>query len=154
MVNKYIRIMKDFLNRKSLVIIIGLIMIIQGCDGTNSSNSYHNNSRSYSKSIQPSYPQSNSLSNEQIQELLKQLESTPMPRQRQRIQRSEDWERGYNYGWDTGYEDAVNGNGAWSNYDDSGKGGDFLDGYESGYIDGYESGRDDRDEDDEDIEEL
>lgn len=69
-------------------------------------------------------------------------------------QRSSTWERGYSYGWDAGYEDAINGSGAWASYNESGKGGDFLDGYNSGYIDGYENGKNDRDEDDEEIEDL
>ena len=80
-----------------------------------------------------------------------------IPQTSSRIQptrRSPAWERGYGYGWDVGYQDAIDGNGAWASYNDAGKGGDFLDGYESGYIDGYENGKRDRDEDDEEIEDL
>ena len=67
---------------------------------------------------------------------------------------SSTWDRGYSYGWDVGYQDAIDANGAWASYDDSGKGGDFLEGYTAGYIDGYENGMNDRDEDDEEIEDL
>ena len=67
---------------------------------------------------------------------------------------SSTWDRGYSYGWNVGYQDAIDANGAWASYDDSGKGGDFLDGYTAGYIDGYENGKNDRDEEDEEIEDL
>lgn len=70
-----------------------------------------------------------------------------------RKQSNQDWKRGYNYGWDTGYQDAIDAYGAWASYNDFGKGGDYLEGYTSGYIDGYESGKNDRD-DEEEIEEL
>lgn len=134
------------------VLILLTITFFQSCEYSNSSSTYRSsntqscNSQSF-RSIQ-------STSNEQLQEILKQIESSHRPVQRQRSQRSEDWERGYNYGWDIGYGDAVNGNGAWASYNSNGKGGDFLDGYESGYIDGYENGKDDRDEDDEEVEDL
>ena len=136
------------------VVLCLTLSLFTGCECSNSSSSYHNYSSPSNTYKQPSYPQSNSLSSEEIEALLKQIQSAPQLRQRQRIQRSDAWERGYSYGWDEGYEDAVNGNGAWASYDESGKGGDFLDGYESGYIDGYENGKNDRDEDDEEIEDL
>ena len=138
-----------------LIIVVCLLLttiLFQGCECSNSSRTYQN---SYPKPYTPQpYRSNQSISNAELQELLKQLESSHRPVQRQRIQRSEDWERGYSYGWDLGYEDAVYGSGAWASYNSNGKGGDFLDGYENGYIDGYESGKDDRNEDDEEIEDL
>ena len=71
-----------------------------------------------------------------------------------RRQRGSNWDRGYSYGWSTGYQDAVDGNDKWYSYNESGKGGDFLDGYTSGYEDGYENGererRDNNDDEDDD----
>ncbi len=55
--------------------------------------------------------------------------------------RDSDWDRGYNYGWNAGYQDAMDGNGMWYSYNDKGKGGSFLKGYTSGYEDGYANGR-------------
>ena len=138
---------------KTLFLCITL-SLVSGCDCSNSSGSHHNYSSPYNNYKRPSYPKNDILSNEEIEAILRQIQSVPQPIQRQRVQNSEVWERGYSYGWDEGYEDAINGNGAWASYDDSGKGGDFLDGYESGYIDGYENGKNDRDEDDEEIEDL
>lgn len=139
-----------------ILFLFGGIAVLQGCECSNSSSHYSSPSTPYYPQAKPVLPPSNTLSSGQLQELLKQLEQNhPVTQPRQRIQRtSSDWDRGYDYGWEAGYEDAINGNGAWASYDDYGKGGDFLDGYESGYIDGYENGRDDRDEDDEEIEEL
>lgn len=136
----------------ALVVIASLIMI-QGCDSYSSSNSNRDYSKPYNHDIN-SVKKSIQEAIDESEEALKQIESTSYTLQRRRVQRSDEWERGYSYGWDEGYDDAVNGNGAWASYDDSGKGGDFLDGYESGYIDGYESGKYDRDKDAEEIEEL
>lgn len=54
------------------------------------------------------------------------------------------WEKGYEYGWDAGYEDAVNGEAYLYSFDESNKGGKFLDGYSYGYDDGYSSGKKER----------
>ena len=138
-----------------------VMVFLQGCECTNTSSNYNPPPTIYRAPTTPSYKPDNILTQEQIQRLLNQVESDNIfnqPIQRRRFERSDDWERGYNYGYDVGYEDAVNRNGAWASYDDSGKGGDFLDGYESGYIDGYETGKeefeDKREYDDEDEDEY
>lgn len=136
------------------VFLFCILFLFTGCECSNSSSSYRYYSSPSNNYNRPGSSQYNRLSNEEIEAYLKQFESYHQPRQWQRVKRSDAWEKGYDYGWDVGYEDAYNGNGAWASYDDSGKGGDFLDGYESGYIDGYESGKSDRDDDDEEIEDL
>ena len=65
----------------------------------------------------------------------------PKPTSKPRIQqRSSTWERGYDYGWEVGYQDGVNGEDLWCSYDEGRKGGQFLDGYHTGYYEGYQQG--------------
>ena len=62
------------------------------------------------------------------------------PSARSQRQRSSTYSRGYDLGWSTGYQDGVDGNEIWYSYNESGKAGDYLDGYSSGYQDGYTDG--------------
>lgn len=68
-------------------------------------------------------------------------------------QNNVDWKNGYYYGWKVGYNDAINGNGAWASYGNY-KAGDFKNGYDSGYIDGYENGKQERRGQNNEIEDL
>lgn len=95
-------------------------------------------------------------SDKQMQEIKYEIEqaiqSFKKPN-KQRIQNNVDWENGYYSGWEVGYHDAINGNGAWASYGNY-RAGDFKDGYDSGYIDGYENGKQKRSEKNNEIEDL
>lgn len=108
------------------------VAIIQSCQENHSSYKYHNNLPT------TSLPRSVSDA-EIIYRVTREVilnSSTPIVQKKDSI-----WERGYEYGWSVGYEDAENGYDYLFSYDDSRKGGKFLDGYINGYDDGFFSGK-------------